>query len=116
MNCVVISLSMESSTYSVTEGESVEVCVAVENGELERAVQLSVLSHPASAQEEDYKAAFLSLSLWPGDRRICFLIETLEDDSVEGEEAFQLILTSQDSGVTTASPDLTIVSIEDSDG
>ena len=114
--CSAISLKMESSLYTVAEGEMVEVCVVVEVGLLERIVQLSILSHPDSAQEEDYTVAFLSLSLQPSENGTCFFIEALEDDTVEGEEAFQLILSSQDPAVTISIPDLTVINIKDNDG
>ena len=111
-----IALIVDSSTYSVAEGEMVEVCVSVESGELYSTVELSVFSQPISAQEEDYKTIFLSLSLWPDERRVCFFIETMDDDTVEGEEAFLIILSSQHPSVTIATPGLAIINIEDDDG
>ena len=112
----VISLNWESTIYSVPEGEAVEVCIAVEGGELEKTVEFSIISHPGGAQEEDYGVVFLQLSLWPSETKVCFHIETINDDTVEGDETFQLILSSQDPAVTIATPALATINIEDNDG
>ena len=107
---------MESSLYTVMEGEMVEVCVAVKSGELETTVQFSIFSHPASAQEEDYNSIFRSVSLSPRESRICFHVETIEDGTVEREESFHLILRSQNPAVNISTPNFTLITIEDNDG
>ena len=107
---------MESSLYAVTEGEMVEVCVAVERGELETTVPFSILSRPASAQEEDYNSIFRSVSLSPGESRVCLHIETVEDGTVEREESFHLILSSQSPAVNISTPNMTLITIGDNDG
>ena len=107
---------MESSLYTVTEGEVVEVCVAVERGQLETMVQFSIFSHPASAQEEDYNSIFRSVSLSPGESRVCFHVETVEDGTVEREESFHLILSSWNPAVNISTQNMTFITIGDNDG
>ena len=107
---------MESSLYTVTEGEVVEVCMEVERGELETTVQFSIFSHPASAQEEDYNSIFRFISLLPGESRVCLNVETLDDSTVEGEERFHLILSSWNPAVNISTPNMTLITIRDNDG
>lgn len=107
---------LESSLYTVTEGEAVEVCVAVERGALETAKQFTVFSRPASAQEEDYSSIFRSVFLSPGESRVCFHVETLEDGIVEREESFHLFLSSQNPAVNISTPNMTLITIADNDG
>jgi hypothetical protein len=111
----VIRIKFESLSYSVEEGAAVEVCVKAESGELERTVQLSVASIPDSAEEShDYTPVTLTLNLLPGESQTCFSIEALDDDMVEGEEVFIVVIRSQDEAVFIPT-NITIVSIHDSD-
>lgn len=94
----------------------VEMCAAIESGQLERDVQLSVVSIPDSAQENsDYKPVIVSLTLHPGENDTCLTIETLDDDVAEGDETFKVILKSQDVAVVISTVNTTIISIQDSD-
>ena len=112
-----ITLSLESVFYSVMEGDMVETCVTIEIGQLERNIRLSVVSIPGSAQEgEDYTPLILSLTLHPGENRTCFIIESLDDDMVEGEETLKVILSSQDKAVAISTINTTTISIQDLDG
>lgn len=104
-----------STPYSVTEGETVEVCLTLERGLLERSVQLSLLSKDDTAQlEYDYTALISSISLSPDISQWCFNVSTLGDSVVEGEEVFQVVLMSSDPAVITLTPLTTLIYIQDS--
>ena len=105
-------------SYSVTEGEEAEVCVVFEMELLQRDVHLTVVSHSDTANiGEDYSMlSMFPLTLNPGTNRSCFAIDTVEDSLVEGDETFQLILTSTDQAVLTSIPHTLTVHIEDNDG
>ena len=88
---------LESSSYSVVEGSSIDVCVML-SGQLEREVSLSLIAQPGTAQQhEDYVDITRIVSLLPGDSRVCFSLETLEDNIVEGDEMLQMVLNGDDS-------------------
>lgn len=110
-----IRIKFESLSYSVEEGATVKVCVKAESGELERTVQLSVASISDSAEEsDDYSPVTLTLTLLPGESQFCFSVETLDDDVVEGDEGFTIVIRSQDKAVIIPT-NTTIISIHDSD-
>ena len=108
---------LESASYSVTEGGTVEVCAIVETGQLERNVQVSVGSLPGIAQESwDYKPIVSSLTLFPGENLTCFSVEALDDNVVEGDETFKVFLNSQDKAVLILSViNSSVITILDSD-
>lgn len=94
---VVIGIMLESTSYSVMEGSSVEVCVML-RGELEREVPLSLTTHTGTAKlHKDYADVTSILHLVAGDGRVCFSVETLEDNIVEGDEMLQVVLNGNDS-------------------
>jgi hypothetical protein len=107
-----------SDSYSVSEGEDAEVCVAFETERLKKNVHLTVASHSDTAIiGEDYNMlSMLPLTLNPGSNRSCFAVDIVEDILVEGDETFQLILTSSDRSVLTSITDALTVHIEDNDG
>ena len=110
-----IRIKFESTLYSVEEGATAKVCVKAESGELERTVQLSVASISDSAEEIlDYTPLTLYLTLLSGESQACFSIETLDDDVVEGEETFKVVIRSQDEAVIIPI-NTTLISIHDSD-
>ena len=93
----VIGVMLESTSYSLTEGSSTDVCVML-SGELEREVPLSLATQPGTAkQNKDYVDVTSILGLVPGDGRVCFSVETLEDNIVEGDEMLQVVLNGSDS-------------------
>lgn len=114
----VINVSFETEFYSVTEGDEVDVCVTFQTKRLHKDVHVSVVSHPDTASTgEDYDMfSMLPLTLKPGTNRSCFAVATVEDDLVEGEETFQLTLTSSDQAVLTSTTHMLTVHIEDNDG
>lgn len=79
-------------------------------------MELSILSLPGSAQEEDYTMNVLILSLGSAQNQSCFQVNILRDNLVEEEETFSLILTSEDPAVITSTPDSSTVYIEDING
>ena len=80
-------------------------------------MQVSVASQPDSAQEgEDYAAVIVSLTLQPNEVKTCVIVEVPDDDLVEGNEAFRLIVTSHDQAVVITTPDVTTIQILDNDG
>ena len=79
-------------------------------------MELSVSTEEDSAIEEtDYPAATYNLTLAPGQDIACLSVNTLEDNFVEDEEAFQLTLSSDDLAVIISSPAAAIVHISDDD-
>lgn len=93
----VIGVMLESTSYSVLEGSSIDVCVML-SGELEREVPLSLITKSGSAElHKDYADVTNILHLLPGDGRVCFSVESLEDDIVEGDEMLQVVLNGNDS-------------------
>lgn len=114
----VINVNFESDSYSVAEGEEAEVCVVFETGRLKKYVYVMVVSHPDTANiDEDYNMlSMLPLTLQPDTNRSCFAVDIMEDSLVEGEETFQLILSSSDQAVLTSIAHTLTVHIEDNDG
>ena len=93
----VIGIMLESTSYSVMEGSRVDVCVML-SGELEREVPLSLTTQPGTAElHKDYADITSVLHLLSGDGRVCFSLETLEDDIMEGDEILQVVLNGNDS-------------------
>ena len=113
-----INVSLESASYSVVEGDTVKVCAIVQNGELEKSVELeiSIVGQSGSDQEKDYKLTKSMFSLRPAQNQSCTMVEILNDNLVEGNETFRVILSSMDSVVTISSPSSAIITIEDIDG
>lgn len=113
-----ISVSFISRSHSVIEGEQAEVCLMLEGGCLNRVVQLLVTNQPESASfGEDYytPAAMFYVALKPGQNQTCFTITTIEDNLVEGQETFQLTLSSDIGVLVVFSYGTTSVLIEDDD-
>ena len=110
---VVISVQLESPSNSVIEGELMRLCAVLESGELERDVDLSVVGLSGSAQVDDYIVDLLRFSLESTQTQSCILVEILKDNVVEGEETFQVILSSQDPAVVISMPNSATISIED---
>lgn len=104
---------LESASYSVVEGSKVDVCVML-SGELEREASLSLLTQPGTAQQhEDYIHITKILSLLPGDGRVCFSVETLEDSIVEGNEMLRVVLNGNDT--VFMSGNIVNITIKDND-
>lgn len=109
----VIGIMLESTSYSVMEGSMVDVCVML-SGELEREVPLSLTTQPGTAElHKDYVDITSILHLLPGDGRVCFSVETLEDDIMEGDEMLQVVLNGNDS--VFMSGNVVNVTIKDND-
>lgn len=106
---------LESASYLLSENGTVKVCM-MPIGRLEREVQLSLVSLLGSAQEnEDYVSIKNKLTVHPGDDRICFYVESLDDHLVEGDETIQLLLSANDPAVTTPSVNIITITIKDDD-
>lgn len=111
-----IPVNFVSSSYSVSEGGTVEVCLILETGQLERSVELSLVSQSDTAQQDvDYVALVLSVTQEPGVGQSCFSVEVVDDRIVEGEETFQILLTSHDPAVIVPTPGTALISIQDND-
>lgn len=113
-----IIVRLESASYSIVEGEIVELCTIVESGELERSIELeiSIVDLSGSDHEEDYKVKTSTFSLRPAQNQSCITVEILNDNLLEGNETFQVILSSMDSAVTISTPNTAIITIEDTNG
>lgn len=115
VDILVISVMLESPSYSVVENMTVEICLMLD-GQLEREVQLTVTSLSETAQQnEDYSAIVDQLSVHPGDGRVCFTVEALEDDLVEGDETFQVVLDRIDPAVVIRGTNAVTVNVKDND-
>lgn len=115
-NVSAITVNFVSSSYSVSEGETVEVCMILEIGQLERTVELSLVSQPDAAQEgADYVALLLSITWEPDIDQKCFGVEIVDDHIVEGEETFQIVLASHDPAVVVPTPGTAHISVQDND-
>ncbi len=92
------------------------MCLILETGQLDRSVELSLISQSDTAQQDaDYVALVLSVTWKPGIAQNCFNVVTLDDRIVEGEETFQLLLTSHDPAVVVPTPGTAHISIQDND-
>lgn len=114
----VIIVRLESASYYVVEGETMKLCATVQSGKLERNVELEIFiaGLSGSAQEEDYKLNMSTISIRPAQNQSCTAVEILKDTLVEGNETFQVILSSIDSAVTISAPKTATVTIEDDTG
>ena len=115
-------VGLELSEYYVSEGQSLQVCVTLELGELERDALLNVStseSQPKSAEDGlDYSPLMLTIILPAGlplNGTVCFSLDTTEDNLVEGSESLDLELSSNDSAVIL-SQSTADVFIVDNDG
>ena len=105
-----------SASYSALEGGTVEVCTILKTGQLERSVELSLVSQPDTAQEgTDYVALLRSVTWEPDTDQKCFSIRILDDRIVEGEETFQIVLASHDPAVVVPTPGTAHINIQDND-
>lgn len=105
-----------SSSYSVSEGETVEVCMILETGQLERSVEMLVINQPDTAQQgADYVAQLFPVTWEPGSDQNCFSAEIVDDHVVEGEETFQYVLVSHDPAVVVPTSGTTHITIQDND-
>ena len=113
----VINVRFSSDSYSVIEGEQADVCLTLESGQLNRTAEVLIASQSdSSATGDDYNIPnMFYITLKPGHNQTCFSVATLDDNLVEGEETFQLTLSTDDHAVTTSSYDTVIVHIEDND-
>ena len=109
-------MRLESASYSIVEGETINVCAKLENGQLERDVVLSIFGLPGSADEEDYLLNILTFSLGSTQKRSCIPVEILNDNLVEREETFNIILGSEDPAVLTPTLDSATIHIVDVNG
>lgn len=109
----VLGVMLESTAYSVMEGSSIDVCIML-SGELEREVPLSLVTQPGTAQlNVDYVDVTSILHLLPGDHRVCFFVETLEDNIMEGDEMLRVVLNGNNS--VFMSGNVVNVTIKDND-
>ena len=106
---------LESTSYYLFENETVEVCMML-NANLEREVHFTIVTLPGSAQENyDYIAIKSQVIAYPGDENICFIVETLEDDLVEGDEVLELTLGGNDPALITHELNAITITIKDND-
>ena len=106
---------LESTSYYLFENETVEVCMML-NANLEREVHFTIVTLPGSAQENyDYIAIKSQVIAYPGDENICFFVETLEDDLVEGDEMLELTLGGNDPALIMPELNAITITIKDND-
>lgn len=111
-----ITVNFVSSLYSLPEGETVDVCLILESGQLERSVELTLVSQENTAQQDaDYVALHHPVTWEPDVEQNCFSVEIVDDHIVEGEETFQVVLASRDPAVVVSPPGTAHVNIRDND-
>lgn len=92
------------------------MCIVLETGQLERSVELTLVSKPDTAQEGVDYVALLHLVTWEPDAdQKCFSVRILDDRTVEGEETFQIVLASDDPAVVVPTPGTAHINIQDND-
>jgi len=131
---------MQQSTYTVEEGESVEVCAQI-IGLIERIVNITINTiddtdasgksitnlanpfiqyhgyhtvHLSLAASSDFLPVTESLSFIPsGSQQKCINISIPQDRTVENNESFSVVVNSSDQDVVLASSEATVIIIDE---
>lgn len=109
-----VAIGFEDSSYYVTENENqIEVCIVLRTGHLDRSVSLVLSTHSKSAHApRDYTEVMFE-TMFNG-ARTCIDIIIVDDNIVEDNELFLLILNSTDVSVMFNLP-IIAVTIVDND-
>ena len=112
----VVTVGFVETSVSVSENETRrDVCFRVLSGELDREIQVNVRTQDGTAvASDDYAAGNMAFTLSPSMLERCFPVEPVDDDILEDDEQFTLILSTTEMRVNT-SPDTATVTIVDND-
>ena len=90
----VVTVGFVETSVSVSENETRrDVCFRVLSGELDREIQVNVRTQDGTAvASDDYAAGNMAFTLSPSMLERCFPVEPVDDDILEDDEQFTLIL------------------------
>lgn len=110
----VVTASFEVSEYSLHEGmSSLEVCILLEGGQLDRPVSIALSSSDRTAVAQVDYARLYSADFEPsGGNTRCIDITIRDDTAVERDETFTLALNSNDTAVRIISDSATVKIID----
>jgi glucose/arabinose dehydrogenase len=110
------SLRLSSGAYSVNENGGTLTITVTRTGGSSGAVSVNYATANGTATAgSDYVATNGTLHFANGETSKTFTIAVIDDSVVEGNETFQLSLTSPTGGATLASPSTATVTITDND-
>ena len=113
-----VTIGFEMEKYSAREDQGfVEVCARVRGGILQRRVSVLLSTRAGDASSpEDYANTSIFLSFNENNERDCANISITNDMTLEGVEAFEVVLSVSIDSRVTLSPQRAEVSITDDDG
>ena len=110
-----VTVSYEVGSYTVTEGEFIDVTVVL-SAPPGRPVVVSVTDMPdGGAVETDYSGVPESVAFGPSETQKIFIFRAVEDAEYDDGEKVVLGFGILSSGVTASDPETSIVTIEDND-
>ena len=114
-----VSVQLEQSTYSVTEGDgTVEVCAVVSSGELGKMVSFTFATQDGSATSsdpQDFSPISVDASFNETTSRACVDISINDDGIFEDSESFTFTISGDEQGMDFVSPTTATVTIVDDD-
>jgi hypothetical protein len=113
---LVVKVSLEGSSYNVSEGQDlVQVCVVL-SGPIERPVTVILESSPGSANNHSDFTPIEQTFTFRSNVRTCEDVMIVNDDVVEDTETFQVDVSSSDTDVILGQFPSAVVTINDYDG
>ena len=111
-----MSIGLEFPSYTVGEGDgSIEVCAAIVSGTLERRLSLRLTTQDDSATSPaDFSSVSVDVTFDESTSRACVDVPIEDDQIVENEEVFRVMVGGDDPDVVFDPPSST-VSIIDND-
>ena len=107
-----VTVGFEVAEYSLHEGmSSLEVCILLEGGQLDRPVNTALFSNDKTALAQVDYAGLYTTEFEPTDRK-CVEVTIKDDTLVERDETFTLVLSSNDSAVHIISHSATVTIID----
>ena len=109
-----MTAGFEVSEYSLHEGmSSLEVCILLKGGQLDRSVNIALSSNDRTALAQVDYAGLYTTGFEPDDGNTRCVDVTINDDAVvERDETFTLALTSNDTAVHIVSHSATVVIVD----
>ena len=114
---VVVTIGFERRKYVLREGTlELAVCLRIEGGRIDRPLNFTITTKSGTAQAiTDYSDVKIAVYLATGDDDKCVNISISDDNLVEVNESFSLLLTTLESASISISPDVAEVVIIDND-
>ncbi len=92
------NVSLSLNPESVTEGETAQLIVSLNNATTEE-VTVNLAFNGAATQGDDYTVDFQSVTIPVGQTADSIAINTIDDEVVDGEEAIEVSITEVTNGV-----------------